>query len=93
MNSARVELLRERLQTALRPTAIEIEDQSHLHAGHPGARDGKGHFRVKIISECFADLRPLQRHKLVYDAVTDLMESDVHALSIEALTPSENKSV
>jgi BolA protein len=93
MNSARVELLRERLQTALRPTAIEIEDQSHLHAGHPGAREGKGHFRVKIISDSFADLRPLQRHKLVYDAVTDLMESDVHALSIEALTPSEDKSV
>ena len=93
MNSARVELLRERLQTALRPTALEIEDQSLLHAGHPGAREGKGHFRVKIVSESFADLRPLQRHKLVYDAVTDLMESDVHALSIEALTPSEDKSV
>lgn len=82
-------MLRERISAALQPLSLEIDDESHLHAGHPGARSGRGHFRVKIVASQFENLRQLQRHRLVYEAVGDLMESDVHALSIHALAPDE----
>jgi len=85
--SERIALIRARLDAALAPASLEIEDQSHLHIGHAGAKDGKGHFRVNIVAEAFRDLSPIQRHRLVYDAVGDLMESDIHALAIEASAP------
>jgi BolA protein len=66
-----------------------VLDDSHLHAGHAGARDGKGHYRLRIVAPAFAGLMPLQRHRLIYDSLADLMAHDIHALSIEALTPSE----
>ena len=87
--SDRIERIRERLETALAPTLLEVEDESHLHAGHAGARSGKGHFRVTIVSERFAGLPLLKRHRLVYDALADLMESDIHALAIHARAPEE----
>lgn len=87
--SDRIERLRARLQAALSPTVIEIIDDSHKHVGHAGARDGRGHFTVRVISERFAGLRPLARHRLIYDATGDLFETDIHALSIQALTPEE----
>ncbi len=87
--SERRERIRECLQAALTPTVLEVEDESHLHAGHAGARSGKGHFRVTIVSERFAGLPLLQRHRLVYDALADLMESDIHALAIRARAPEE----
>ena len=87
--SERSERIRERLQAALNPVVLEIEDESHLHAGHAGARSGKGHFRVTIVSERFAGLPLLKRHRLVYDALADLMESDIHALAIHARAPEE----
>ena len=90
MNASRIDMLRERISAALQPTSLEIEDESHQHAGHAGAESGMGHFRVKIVSELFAGLRPLQRHRLVYDAVGALLKTDVHALSIDARTPEEN---
>ena len=79
----RISLIRERLTSALQPTHLEIIDESHLHAGHAGARDGRGHFRVRINSPHFDNLRTLERHRLVYQALGSLMDTDIHALSIE----------
>jgi BolA protein len=76
--------IRERLEMALRPTYCEVIDESHLHRGHAGARDGRGHFRVKISSPAFAGLSRLETHRLVYAAVGDLMTSDIHALAVDA---------
>lgn len=89
MTAARAMLIRERLTAALAPSEIEVLDESHLHKGHAGARDGKGHFRVRIVSDKFAGLRPLERHRLVYDAVGDLMQTDIHALAVAAVTEDE----
>jgi BolA protein len=84
----RLERLTERLQS-LEPDRVEVEDDSHRHAGHAGAADGRGHFTVLVVSKRFAGLRPLHRHRLVYEAVGDLMVTDIHALSIHALAPGE----
>ena len=85
----RVAAIRQALQAALEPDRLEVEDESHLHAGHAGARDGRGHFRVSVVSAAFEGLAPLARHRAVYAAVGELMETDIHALSITARTPSE----
>ncbi|MFM7625950.1 MAG: BolA family protein [Gammaproteobacteria bacterium] len=87
MDTPRIELLRERLTRVLQPTSLEIHDDSALHAGHAGAREG-GHYRVAIASARFVGLAPLARHRLVYEAVGDLMGGGVHALSIDAHLPS-----
>jgi BolA protein len=92
MNEERIEKIRERISVALQPIALEIIDESHKHIGHAGARDGRGHFQVTIVSDRFTDLPPIQRHRLIYDAVGDLMESDIHALSIRAMTCSQAAS-
>lgn len=92
MNSDRVQRIRASLQSALAPAELDIIDDSHLHAGHAGARDGRGHFRVRVVSERFAGLSTLQRHKLVYASVGELMQTDIHALSITALTPADPQS-
>ena len=89
MSEARIEAIRRKLGAALEPQAIEVTDDSHMHAGHPGARDGRGHFSVTIVSSEFTGKRPLTRHRLVYDALGTLMQTDIHALAIEALTPDE----
>jgi BolA protein len=68
---------------------LEVEDDSHHHAGHAGAADGRGHFSALIVSKRFAGMRHVQRHRLVYEAVGDLMVTDIHALSIHALAPGE----
>lgn len=87
MDTPRIELLRERLTRVLQPTLLEIHDDSALHAGHAGAREG-GHYRVIIASSRFDGLPPLARHRLVYEAVGDLIGRGVHALSIDARLPS-----
>lgn len=89
MNAKRIEQIRDALQQALAPSVLEIEDDSHRHAGHAGARDGRGHFNVHVVSERFAGMAPLARHRAVYAALGSLMESDIHALSIRAHPPSE----
>ena len=89
MSTDREQLIRDCLQTRFQPTELLIKDQSHLHAGHAGARDGRGHFSVTIVSDTFAGTKPLQRHQMIYDALGALLESDIHALSIKALTPDE----
>jgi len=69
---------------------VEVRDDSHLHAGHAGARAGGGHYHVQVISDDFAGRGRLQRHRLIYDAMGDAIRDDcIHALSIEALTPAE----
>ena len=85
----RIERIRERLAAGLHASAIEVIDDSHLHAGHAGARDGRGHYRVRIVATDFAGLRPIQRHQRVYAALGEMMQTDIHALSIAALTPDE----
>lgn len=89
MNEERIDKIRERINAALQPDALEIVDESHKHVGHAGARDGRGHFQVTIVSDRFKDLPLIERHRLVYDAVGDLMATDIHALSIKALTSSQ----
>ena len=83
----RIDMIKQRLQQALSPTQLQIDDQSHLHAGHEGAKSGKGHFAVYIVSEKFVGQSLIKRHRMVYDAVGDAMETDIHALSIKAETP------
>ena len=77
------------LREALQPQALRITDDSHLHAGHAGAREG-GHFSVRIVSERFNDLSRLKRHRLVYDALHFLIPRGIHALAIDARAPGEN---
>lgn len=89
--STRVEQIRERLTAALAPSELAIEDESHRHAKHPGARDGRGHFRVHVVSEAFRGQAPLARHRAVYAALGELMQTDIHALAIEARTPEEQR--
>ena len=80
-------LLRERL-ASLAPLAIEIIDDSALHAGHAGAGQG-GHYRLRIVADAFSGKSTVARHRLVYAALGELMRSRIHALSIKALAPEE----
>ncbi len=91
MNDERMDQIRQRLQ-ALAPVSIELEDESHLHAGHAGAAGGAGHFRLRIVSSRFAGLGKIARHRLVYDRLADLMPTHIHALAIQALTPEEDST-
>ena len=90
--AGRLERIRAQLAAALPGAAIQLIDDSHQHAGHAGARDGRGHFRVHVVSGAFVGLRPLQRHQLVYRALDELMRTDIPALSITAVTPEEEKA-
>lgn len=74
---------------SLSPTVLSIQDESHKHAGHAGAQDGRGHFKLLIVSEQFTGLSMLKRHQLVYQALAELLKTDIHALSIQAKTSSE----
>ena len=85
----RADAIRTAIEAALSPVSLIIEDDSHRHAGHAGARDGRGHFNVEVVSERFAGLSPIARHRAVYAAVGALMDTDIHALAIRARTPSE----
>lgn len=84
---------RSRIAASLRehfdPVHVEVADESHLHAGHPGARSGGGHFRVLIVSERFEGRRLVERQRLVYEALAREMGPDIHALSMKTLTPDE----
>jgi len=85
----RVERIRERLEAAFAPQELLVEDESHLHAGHAGAATGRGHFRVRIVAAAFEGLGLLARHRAVYAAVGEMMQTDIHALAISARAPSE----
>jgi len=88
-NPERIARMRALLQGAFAPQQVEVVDDSHRHVGHAGARDGRGHFSVDIVSDRFAGLAPLARHRAVYAALGDMMATDIHALSIRAATPAE----
>ena len=90
MTNARATMIRERLTRELHPVKLEIIDESAKHAGHAGAASGGGHFIVNIVSPAFENKTLIQRHRLVYDAVGDIMHSEIHALSIQAKTPQES---
>jgi len=89
MTRPRIDRMRERLTTSLQPQMLDIEDESHLHVGHAGARDGRGHFRVIIVADAFDGLTRVQRHQKIYAALGDLMQTDIHALAVQALSPAE----
>jgi BolA protein len=85
----RIERIRASLEAALRPTLVQIDDDSAQHVGHAGAASGGGHYRVRVVAEAFNGKPPLARHRMVYDALGELMGSAIHAVSIQAQTPDE----
>jgi len=85
--AGRIARLQERLRARFSPLRLTVLDESHLHAGHAGAAQGHGHFRVTIVAEAFRGMAPIARHRMVYEAVGDLLKTDIHALAIEALPP------
>lgn len=87
--SSRLSRIREVLETAFAPTQLIVNDDSHLHAGHAGARDGRGHYSVEIVSDAFAGKTSLARHRAVYAALGQMMTTDIHALQIQARAPGE----
>ncbi|WP_342118657.1 BolA family protein [Pseudoduganella sp. OTU4001] len=89
MTDPRLAKIRERLEAALAPQEIQLDDESALHAGHAGAASGGGHYRLKIVSNKFEGVKLVMRHRLVYDSVHDMMHKEIHALAITALAPSE----
>jgi BolA family transcriptional regulator, general stress-responsive regulator len=90
MPEGTVERMRQRLE-ALSPLDIEIEDESARHAGHPGAAGGGGHYNLRLTSQQFAGKTKIDRHRLVYDALADLMQREIHALAMVLLAPGETE--
>lgn len=82
MNENRVELIEQKLNLAFSPDELLVKDQSHLHAGHAGAKDGRGHFEVIISAAELSACSRIQAHRLIYDALGDMMNTDIHALTI-----------
>jgi len=78
-----------KLRAEFDPIHVEVVDESHLHAGHAGARSGAGHYRVTIVSQSFEGAGRIERQRLVYGALADEMGPEIHALSIKTLTPAE----
>ena len=85
----RIQRIEKALIDEFSPVKLLVKDQSHLHAGHAGARSGLGHFDVTIVAEKFSGANRLRRHKMVYAALGELMQSDIHAVRITARAPSE----
>lgn len=82
--------IEQRLRERLGAERVEIADESAQHAGHAGAQSGGGHYALTVVSAKFNGLNAVQRHRLVYDALDELMRTEIHALQIRALTPGEN---
>jgi BolA family transcriptional regulator, general stress-responsive regulator len=87
--SDRMTRIRDRLAATFAPLDCQLEDESHLHAGHAGAASGAGHYKLRLVSDRFEGLNRVARHRLVYDCLHDMMHSDIHALTIIAFAPSE----
>lgn len=85
----RLDRMRNRLTATFAPLECQLTDESHLHAGHAGAASGAGHYRLRLVSDRFEGLNRIARHRLVYDCLRDMMQSDIHALNITAFAPSE----
>lgn len=92
LGKAAADHIRTRLDEALAPSRLEVVDDSRRHAGHVGAREsGGGHFVVTVVSAAFAGRRPLERHRMVYDALGPLAAHGIHALTLTALLPEEDR--
>jgi BolA protein len=87
-SSTREQRLRDRLRDRFAPLELVIEDESRFHAGHAGAAGGHSHYRVRIVAEAFRGVSPVARHRLVYAAVGDMLQTDIHALAIDASPPA-----
>lgn len=85
----RVAEIEKRLTAALSPSKLEVIDESHKHIGHAGAASGAGHFAVSIVSDAFEACSHVDRHRMIYEALGDMMQTEIHALSINALTSEE----
>jgi BolA protein len=90
MTVSRVERIRAQLESAFTAARVSVIDDSARHAGHEGARDGAGHFQVRIESQAFSGRSRLQRHRMIYEALADMMPGDIHALNIEAISPDDD---
>mgnify|MGYP001610281231 FL=1 len=86
-----VERIKSRLESAFAAAQVSVRDDSARHAGHEGAREGAGHFQVRIESDAFAGRSRLQRHRMVYEALADMLPGEIHALNIEAISPDDDK--
>lgn len=91
MTAERVAAIEQCLETEFTPSHLQVKDQSHLHAGHAGARDGMGHFEVTIVADAFDGKSRIERHRLIYGALGALMRTDIHALKINAFSPAERQ--
>jgi len=91
MSQPRTERIASRLESAFSGALVSVIDDSARHAGHAGARHGAGHFIVRIESQAFAGRSRLQRHRMVYDALADMLPGEIHALSIEAISSDDDK--
>ena len=89
MNAGRVVQIRQRLAEAFTPESLDVEDDSHKHIGHEGAKGGLGHFSVTIVSAHFNGMPVLARHRAVYAALGEMMQTDIHALAIDAVASEE----
>ncbi len=89
MNARRVDRIHLLLELAFEPESVQVEDDSHKHVGHEGAKSGLGHFSVSIVSSRFNGMKMLARHRAVYTALDDMMKTDIHALAIEAIASDE----
>ncbi|MCK5355201.1 MAG: BolA family transcriptional regulator [Methyloprofundus sp.] len=85
-----IDLIKSLLTESLTPERLELADNSQAHAGHAGAQSGGGHYHVLIVADAFTGKSLVQRHQLIYKALGDLMKHEIHALGIEALSPSES---
>jgi len=85
----RRERIESKLREVLEAVHVDVVDESHLHVGHAGAKSGGGHFRATIVSERFAGLSKVQAQRLVYQALAEEMQGDIHALSMTTLAPSD----
>jgi len=92
MSSDRVEQIEALLNDAFRPSELLVKDQTHLHAGHAGAKDGRGHFDVTIVSDAFLGHGRIESHRMIYSVLGDLMDSDIHALQIHASARNPDSS-
>lgn len=90
MSAERAAKIEAMLTKAFSPDHLLVKDQSHLHAGHAGARDGRGHFEVIIVADAFDGCSRIESHRLIYDALGQLMTTDIHALSIKASAKNTN---
>ena len=86
----RVAVITQRLTEVLNPITLEVIDEGHRHIGHAGAREGLGHFRIKVRAHALLGLTSLQRHRKIYEILGELMQTDIHAVTLDAAAPEDS---